>query len=154
MIVLLQFASTLALGLLAGALCFEGLVMVPYWRSLSARAFSELHAGFAPRLYRFFAPLTVGAVTLSVASGIAVVVAGSGFPAHGFTLISAALGASLLAFYALYFHASNERLPSLAIKGDEIRLRRELTRWHKIHIVRCVVCLAGFTSSLVAALQL
>jgi hypothetical protein len=148
----LQFAATLALGLLAGALSLEGLVMVPYWRSLSAGPFSELHAGFAPRLYRFFAPLTGGAVALSVASSGAGVLSGGDVRTQSFSLVSVALAASLLAFYALYFHEANKRLPLCASEGNETRLRRELSRWHQVHMVRCVACLGAFACSLVGLL--
>ena len=51
----LRFVASLTLGMLAGALSFEGLVLLPHWRSLSIGAFPDLHHDFAPRLYTFFA---------------------------------------------------------------------------------------------------
>jgi hypothetical protein len=108
---LLRLTAAVILGLLAGALALEGFVLVPYWRSLRATAFAELHAGFAPRLFRFFAPLTTAAVTVSAASGVAVMWIRDRAWADWFTVGSAVFAASLLVFYRLYFHSANERLP-------------------------------------------
>ena len=60
-----RLLSAVSLGLLAGSLSLEGMVLVPYWRSLESSAFAELHASFAPRLYSFFAPLTAVAVLIT-----------------------------------------------------------------------------------------
>lgn len=136
--------SALSLGLLAGSLSLEGLVLVPYWRSLGSSAFAELHAGFAPRLHSFFAPLTAVAVLISVAAGGAVAWTTELDAADWFTVVAAALAGSLLAFYRLYFHTANARLPVLASAGNEVALGAELRRWQRTHQVRTIVSVAAF----------
>lgn len=145
----LPVLSVLALGMLSGALAIEGLVLVPYWRSLMIESFAELHAGFGPRLYRFFAPLTAGAVTLAVASAFWAAVANAGVVGRGLTIAAGVLAASLLAFYFLYFHAANQRLPLLAAAGDGTALTNELRRWDQVHRARTVICLAAFAFSVI-----
>ncbi len=140
-----RFLSAASLGLLAGSLSLEGLVLVPYWRSLGSSAFAELHAGFAPRLYSFFAPLTAVAVLLSVAAGVAVAWTTELDAADWFTVVAAALAGSLLAFYQLYFHSANERLPVLAADGNDTALSAELHRWQRIHLARTVVSVGAFS---------
>ncbi len=140
----LRFVSAVTLGLLAGSLMLEGLVLVPFWRSLHPGAFTDLQAAFGPRLYRYFAPLTATAASLSLASGIAVVWSKDRGLTDWCTVGAAALTASLLAFYQLYFHAANERLPVLAAAGADAALSAELQRWHRIHLVRTVVSVAAF----------
>ena len=136
----LRFVSSLSLGVLAGALSLEGLVLVPHWRSLAIGPFSELHRDFAPRLYTFFAPLTTIAVGLSISSGAVSALGGDRTADDGFTIASAVLATSLLAFYGLYFHAANNRLPELAKLRDERGLTLELVRWHRVHAARTVTC--------------
>lgn len=140
----LRFVSAVTLGLLAGSLALEGLVLVPFWRSLRSDAFTNLQASFGPRLYRYFAPLTVAATSLSLASGISVTWSSERGLADWCTVAAAALAASLLAFYQLYFHAANERLPVLAATGADGALSAELQRWHQIHLARTVVSVAAF----------
>lgn len=140
----LRLAAALFLGLLAGALSLEGLVLVPYWRCLSSRSFADLHERFAPRLFKFFAPLTTSATSIAMASGIASGWTSGRESAEWFTIASAVLAASLLAFYRLYFHAANERLPVLAEAGDGHALAAELLRWQRVHLARTAVCIAAF----------
>ena len=144
---MLRVATTILTGLLAGALCLEGVVLVPYWRTLESAAFAELHLGFAPRLCRFFAPLTTAAVSISVASGVAVFWEPNRNRADWFAAVSTLLAASLLAFYRLYFHAANKRLPGLAGAGDDVALAVELRRWQRTHRIRTGVSVAAFVLS-------
>ena len=140
----LRVVSAMTIGLLAGSLSLEGLVLVPYWRSLRSAAFADLHTGFAPRLYRFFAPLTAAATLTSLASGFAVVWIAEREAADWLTVASAVLAASLLAFYRLYFRSANERLPVLAAANDDAALSAELRRWQRNHQVRTNVSVAAF----------
>ena len=139
-----RVVSVVSLGLLAGSLLLEGLVLVPHWRSLGSSAFAELHAGFAPRLYRYFAPLTAGAVLISVSAALAVAWTTEPNATDWFTVAAGAFAASLLAFYRLYFHSANARLPLLARSGDALGLSSELHRWQRTHQVRTAVSLVAF----------
>ena len=144
----LRLASAVALGLLAGALSLEGFVLVPYWRSLRPEAFVDRHEGFAPRLYRFFAPLTAVATSLALVAGLAVGWRDQRVRADWFTVASAALAVSLLALYRIYFHSANRRLPQLAATNAEDALSAELRRWHSIHQSRTLVSVAAFVLAL------
>lgn len=139
-----RVASVVTLGLLAGSLSLEGLVLVPHWRSLESSAFAELHAGFAPRLYRYFAPLTAAAVLIAASAAVAVAWTTDPTAADWFTVAAGALAASLLAFYSLYFQSANQRLPVLAVSGDAIGLSAELRRWQQTHQLRTVVSIVAF----------
>ena len=140
----LRLCSTVTLGLLAGALALEGIVLAPYWRSLRCDAFANLHGGFGPRLYRFFAPLTIVATLLPVVCAIDVALSTPRTASDWFTLISSVLAISLVGIYRLYFHSANQRLPILAGQGADVALSMELSRWHRIHMARTVLCVAAF----------
>jgi hypothetical protein len=143
----LRVVATLALGLLGGALLTEALVLVPYWRTLPATAFTNLHHGVAPRLYAFFAPLTVVAVVLATVSGLVSAISAPLAWADWFTIGSSLLALSLLGFYRFYFESANRELPELALLADPSKLADELRRWQRVHLVRTVVCVASFAGA-------
>jgi Domain of unknown function (DUF1772) len=142
--------ATIALGLLAGALLTEAAVLVPCWRSISPQAFSGLHEEVAPRLYVYFAPLTICAVLLASASGAIAAASSLESVDLWLTIGSSVLAVSLLGFYRLYFEAANRRLPGLARLEDPTQFVAELRRWQVVHTVRTCVCLASFVCAVVA----
>ncbi len=146
---LLEIASVVLLGTLSGALLTEGAVLVPYWRSLHASEFAHMHHDFAPRLYKFFAPLTAIAVTLTVASGV--VHAWTDDAVGLWPSLGAAVAAlSLLVFYGAYFKAANARLPETAVRDNEAELQSELRRWHRVHQCRTAICVIAFVLATIA----
>ena len=59
------------LGIFFGAMLTEGLVLVPYWRSLPAEAFYTWYGANDERLLGFFGPLTwLAALSALAAAGI------------------------------------------------------------------------------------
>lgn len=135
--------SNATLGVLVGALLAERFLLVPYWRTLSQPEFQRLHPVFGPRLFAFFAPLTVASVVLSLATMLAL----RGTPRSAWSLAAFGLVASLLGFYFIYFHRGNRRLASGLL--DEQELRLELRRWQRWHEGRVVVAAVALVVSLV-----
>jgi Domain of unknown function (DUF1772) len=146
----LRVLAAIGLGLLAGALLTEAAVFVPYWRSISPQAFSELHEGVAPRLYGYFAPLTICAVLLAGASGAVTATSSLQGLDRWLAIGSSALAISLLGFYRLYFESANRKLPGLARLEDPTQFIAELRRWQLVHVVRTGVCLVSFVCALFA----
>jgi hypothetical protein len=72
--------SAASLGIFAGAMLTEGLVLVPYWRSLTPPEFFVWYAVNDKRLLDFFGPLTWVAVLLAL--GAALVSLWEGHPSH------------------------------------------------------------------------
>ena len=141
-VTVLETASVVSIGLLAGALLIESAVLVPYWRTLSPHDFDVNHHGFAERLYRFFAPLTTIAVALALISALHQLWAAYRDAADGWlTLSGSAVAVSLLVFYGLYFRRANILLPELARAGSTSQLDAALRQWHQVHRVRTAVSL-------------
>jgi hypothetical protein len=61
---ILTVLSSAVLGVFLGAQITEGVLFVPYWKSLAAKDFFELHKVFANKIYQFFAPLTIAATLI------------------------------------------------------------------------------------------
>ena len=142
---ILSIATTSVLGVFAGSLVTEAMLLVPYWRTLTMAQFYALHHDFGPRLFRYFAPLTILATLLPIAS------AGRGFLGAGqhdpIAWLSAALTVAVTLSFPLYFKAANQAFADR--KLNETELPRELARWDRVHTVRTVLALLGFATSVV-----
>lgn len=142
----LQLLTAGFLGLLVGALMAEGALLVPYWRTLSPQEFYALHPSYGPRLYRFFAPLTIAGPSLSlVAAGSSIAVADQG---QWFSVIAAALSSVVIGIYFVYFKSANAGFENHAIPESD--LAAELGRWAAWHKGRTVIALLAFAGSLLA----
>ncbi len=141
---ILQFLSTFVLGLFIGALLAEGALLVPYWRTLSPEQFFSLHKVFGPRLYRFYAPLTITATLLMVSTAIVCWLAEH--PGRMATLIAGVLTLSMIAIYFLYFRGANAKFAAASIRAEE--LSPELARWAKWHWLRVAVGIIAFAVAL------
>lgn len=146
---LLPLIAAASLGLLAGALLAEDRLLLPYWRTLSADAFYALHPSYGPRLYRFFAPLTMAAPPAALLAAVQVTYDSGGLASRSIAAIaSAVLACSLVAIYGLYFKSANDAFARHAVSSEE--LPAALARWAAWHRARVVICLAAFALSLVA----
>ncbi len=142
---LIQFFSTGLLGLFVGALLAEGALFVPYWRTLPAEQFFALHKTYGPRLYRFFAPLTIAATMSAVVSVVACALAND--PGRWPAFVAGVLSASMVVLYFLYFKRANASFAAAALSADE--LSTELARWATWHWVRVVIGVAAFGAALI-----
>lgn len=150
MIEALSALTTAILGVFAGGLLTEALLLVPFFRSLSFEDFNRLHTDFGPRLYRYYAPLTISATMLPLLSAAAMT-----FAHPSLWLIAcapAALALMILATYFLYFRNAN--LAFAEKRLDAAALAKELTRWARVHNFRTVLAIAAFLASLFATTQL
>ncbi len=137
---ILQFFSVLLLGLFVGALLAEGYILVPYWREISPDQFFLLHKEFGPRLYRFYAPLTIAATLLTVFT--AMVSWLIDYSERWMTLTAGILSLSMIAIYFIYFKKANESFAKMSIRVDD--LGSELGRWAAWHSLRVTIGIVAF----------
>ena len=139
MIELLHIFATAMIGLYAGSLLTEAMILVPFWRKMEPENFFALHHKMGPNLFRYFAPLTtiaVGAAVLSaIFGGLWDVVAG---------------GLCLLAFiiFFVYFKKANASFASQSLTHDE--LGPELSRWAGWHWVRTIFVILALVASAIS----
>lgn len=137
---ILAILSTLVIGLLAGSLLTEAVILVPYWRRMEPAEFFRLHGSLGPNLFRYFAPLTILAVGLAVV--LAFISGATSIP----WVISAVLCLTALAIFFIYFRAANQRfaahnMPDEALKG-------ELTNWASWHWLRTTIIVIALGTSI------
>ena len=135
-----QLCSTVVLGLLAGSLLTEAVIFVPYWRRIEPDSFFQLHGSLGPHLFRYFAPMTILAVGLTVTVAI---FAGA---ANAAWLIAAGLCLFALAIFFIYFRAANNRFARHDL-ADET-LSGELKKWANWHWLRTLIVITAFGASI------
>jgi hypothetical protein len=138
----LTIVVALALGLFAGSLVLEGLVLVPFWRTLPPDEFFRLHHAFGPRLFRYFAPLTALAVLVSLASALIA------HPTSWQRVAAAGCAALTLAAFPLFFARANREFAHRSI--TDAQLPRALDRWAMVHMLRTATCVLAFVFALLA----
>lgn len=138
--------TTFVLGLFTGSMLTEAVILVPYWRSLEAKTFLDLHGTLGPQLYRYFAPLTIAATLIPTATAIVCVWRGG--PMGAYPTWTSLLMLSILGIYFLYFKAANESFAtgSVGVAG----LAAELRRWWIWQWIRTVIALLAFALSILA----
>lgn len=141
MLDILNVLSTSIVGLYAGSLLMEGMILVPFWRRMDPTDFFRLHGTMGPSLFRYFAPLTTSAVTISTLASVL---------NHAENLawnITAALCVTTLFIFFAYFKKANQSFADHSLEADE--LAPELNRWANWHWIRTVLMIIAFTISIV-----
>ena len=143
--IVLQVLSATSIGLLVGALLTEGGVFVPHWQSLPADEFHTLYKQLHPHLYRYFTPITVAPLLLSLASAVTSVVVSAN--AKLLIITAFVLCLSLTLTHELYFKRANTQFANASLGPAE--LAAELKRWAAWHWARTVMGLIALVLSIV-----
>jgi len=142
--------STGCLGIFLGAQLAEGVLFVPYWKSLSPKEFFELHQTYGKKIYYFFAPLTIIATLLpllTLAYGLLTNIQ------NNLSLILMGLFTTLFfSTYFLYFKKANKLFAEASIPHED--LPAELNKWGNWHWGRIVFEFIAFICSIVTLINL
>lgn len=133
------------LGIFLGAQITEGVLLVPYWKTLSPAAFFELHQTFGRKIHQFYAPLTILATFLpltTVVFGLVTNVQGQ-LP----LILMGIATAIFFSTYFLYFKQANGRFAEASIPHEKLSV--ELTKWGNWHWGRIVFESIAFVCSIV-----
>ena len=139
----LNLLATLLVGIYAGSLLTEGVVLVPYWRRMPHADFTQLHGDVGPSLFRYFAPLTTLAVGLSVAAAMREGVL------YSWRTLAAVLCVGALLTFFIYFRRANAAFAAGTL--TEAQLAPELARWSAWHWLRTVAAVAAFAAAIGAS---
>lgn len=146
MTALLYSICTGILGIFAGAQIVEGVLFVPMWKSLSAADFFNQHKVYGPKIYRFFAPLTILASLLPIATAVYAHI--SNAPGKTYALLSAIFCLLFFSTYFLYFKRANRSFAEASISEQALGL--ELVRWGRWHWARIYLEIAALICALLA----
>ena len=138
--------AAIALGLSAGAMLTEAVVLVGHWRSAPPEEFLEWFRRYEPTLVVFFGSIEVGALLAAFLALFA-----HAFPRRAaFFELAAAAGLSILVlgYYLLYFEDVNAAFVTGAIAPADVAA--ELERWSRWQWLRTATGIAAFAMSVLA----
>lgn len=147
---ILLLLSSLVLGIFLGAQIAEAVLFVPYWKTLSADDFFELHKTYGKKIYQFFAPLTIISTVLPLCTVVYGLMIGSKD-----AVILWLIGIFTLLFfstYFLYFKKANKSFAEKSLSTAE--LPRELIRWGNWHWGRIFCEFIAFLGLLILLLRM
>lgn len=142
--------AVIALGLTAGALLAEGMVLVPYWQSLAPDAFLAWYGAHAALLFDFFGPLEISAAGLIIVAALM-----SGIQRNrgaGLLIAAAVLAIAVLLTFPIYFKAANASFEAATLATDEVGVA--LQDWATWHWRRTLVAIGSFASALLGVRRL
>lgn len=140
--------AVVALGVTAGALLAEALILVPFWRSSEPSAFLDWYRQYSGLLLRFFGPLEIAALVLpGMASFACWLNEDSRFVFLG---ISTLLSLLILLSFPIYFKKANASFAAGTIEKRDVAV--ELTRWARWHWSRTSIAVIAFAFSVVSCL--
>ena len=146
---LVALLTVASLGIFLGAMLTEGLVLVPYWRSLSAEAFYSWYGANDKRLLGFFGPVTwLAALSAIAAAGLSFWTA---HPRRWYAVAAAACALVVVSMFFVYFERANAAFSRGEIPANELSV--ELSRWAAWHWARTGLSLVALTAAILAAWQ-
>lgn len=150
MIELLYALTAGILGIFAGAQIAEGVLFVPYWKSMEPAAFYKEHKTFGPKIYKFFAPLTIAATLIPIVTTIYALMTDA--PGKMTALLTGLFTLLFFATYFLYFKKANQSFADASLSEEELPL--ELIKWGKWHWARIYLELTALICALIALAEI
>lgn len=112
-----------------GSQITEGVLLVPYWQSLSASEFYAFYQNFGPSIGRFYTFLTIIAALVPIVIMISCFLKKS--KAFPYALASTIFAVLFLVCFYIYFKGINELFYQSAFSEEALKM--ELIRWNKWH---------------------
>jgi len=132
MIRILFFLAIAVFSIFVGSQITEGVLLVPYWQTLSSTEFYEYYAKFGPTIGRFYAILTIIAALIPISITIFCFFKKS--HALKYSIVSTFFAFLFLSFFYIYFKDANQQFYETAFNANQ--LKSELETWEYWHWLR------------------
>jgi len=142
--------STGALGVFLGAQIAEGVLFVPYWKSLAAADYYKFHRALGKKIYQFFAPLTIIATIIPL-SAVAYGIATNGFEQLSLILMGV-FTVIFFSTYYLYFKKANHQFTEETVTPED--LPAALKKWGHWHWTRIIFEALAFICAMLILIEL
>ena len=134
----LLFFSVTIFSIFIGSQITEGVLLVPYWQSLSSINFYSYYSEFGPLIGQFYTVLTIIAALIPIVVSIYCKSINSN--ALKFALISSFFAILFVSSFYVYFKDTNELFYQAAL--NDVELKNELVIWSYWHwggiIIECL----------------
>ena len=135
----LLFFSVTIFSIFIGSQITEGVLLVPYWQSLSSINFYSYYSEFGPLIGQFYTVLTIIAALIPIVLSIYCKSINSN--ALKFALISSFFAILFVSSFYVYFKDTNELFYQAAL--NDVELKNELVIWSYWHWGRIIIeCLS------------
>lgn len=131
----LLYLSIAIFSIFIGSQITEGVLLVPYWKSLSTNDFYAYYQQSGPSIGQFYTILTVVAALIPISISIYCKQINS--KALKFALISSFCAILFIACFYVYFKGTNELFYQASL--SDLELKKELITWNYWHWGRIVV---------------
>ena len=125
----LLFFSVAIFSIFIGSQITEGVLLLPYWQSLSSIKFYSYYNEFGPVIGQFYTVLTIVAALIPIA--ISIYCKSINSNALKFALISSFFAILFVSSFYIYFKGANELFYQAAL--NDIELKNELLVWSYWH---------------------
>ncbi len=131
----LLYSSVVIFSIFIGSQITEGILLVPYWKSLSSNDFFAYYQQFGPSIGQFYSILTIIAALIPIV--ISIYCKRIDSKAFKLALCSSFFALLFIACFYVYFKGAN----ALFYQGtlSDVTLKKELVRWSYWHWGRVVL---------------
>lgn len=138
---ILSYILITLFAIFVGSQITEGVLLVPYWQSLSANEFYRYYNNFGHQINSFYTILTIIALLIPLFTVAYIKINKS--KGINFAIISIAFAFLFLATFYIYFKDTNALFFASAL--NEIELKKELIIWSYWHWGRVILeCISLF----------
>lgn len=130
-----HYLSVLLFSIFIGSQITEGVLLVPYWQSLSSHDFYSYYHQFGPSIGKFYTILTIIAALIPVAFSIYYKLINS--KALKYALLSSLFAMMFVSTFYIYFKGANEMFYQSSFSDAE--LKKELVTWSYWHWGRIII---------------
>ena len=129
------YFSIVIFSIFIGSQITEGVLLVPYWKSLSSEDFYSYYNQFGPSIGQFYTILTIIAALIPISLSIYCKLYNSDALKHA--LISSLFAILFIACFYVYFKDANDLFYQASLTSEE--LKKELITWSYWHWGRIVL---------------
>ena len=131
----LLFSSVAIFSIFIGSQITEGVLLVPYWKSLSSNDFYSYYARFGPSIGQFYTILTIVAALIPIS--ISIYCKRINSKALNLAIISSFFAILFITCFYVYFKDTNELFYQASL--SDVELKKELVTWSYWHWGRIVL---------------
>ena len=123
-----------------GSQITEGVLLVPYWKSISSIEFYEHYAVIGNSIDRFFSILTI--IALLIPIGLSIYCYQIKSRALKYSLVSTFFALMVIAVFYLYFKDANQQFYTATLNSSELKsLLNNWEYWHWIRVLFEIISL-------------
>ncbi len=131
----LLYFSIVIFSIFIGSQITEGVLLVPYWQSLSSTEFYSYYNQFGPSINQFYTILTIVAALVPILLSIYCKLINS--KAFKYSLISSFFALLFISSFYIYFKGANESFYQGAF--SDLELKEQLIIWSYWHWGRIII---------------